>query len=237
VPVTIARFKDLCVDATDASSIATFWHEVLGGLLVARPNGVHRLEVSSEPVDEVLWINAVPEPRRGTTRVHLDLRLPTPDPAPLLAAGASIVCEPGADPRWVLTDPEGNEFCAFPPAGVDQPKTAAFELVVDCRDAPAQAAWWTGITGGTVEIEGDGASITGTAGFPWRYWVFDPVSEAKVVKNRVHWDIQLAGPDPGPLIEAGARVLREPDGVNEWWVMADPEDNEFCAFPAAVGAT
>ena len=35
----------------------------------------------------------------------------------LVAAGASIVSEPGPDVEWwVLADPEGNEFCAFPPS-------------------------------------------------------------------------------------------------------------------------
>ena len=36
------------------------------------------------------------------------------DVAPLVAAGAVVVREPGEEIRWhVLADPEGNEFCAF----------------------------------------------------------------------------------------------------------------------------
>ena len=54
----------------------------------------------------------MPEPRTGKTRVHLDVRLPEPDPAPLLAAGATLVSEPDGERHWwVLADPEGNEFC------------------------------------------------------------------------------------------------------------------------------
>jgi hypothetical protein len=49
-------------------------------------------------------------------RFHLDIRLPAPDPAPLVAAGARLVSSPdGETPWWVLADPEGNEFCAFGP--------------------------------------------------------------------------------------------------------------------------
>jgi hypothetical protein len=32
------------------------------------------------------------------------------------------------------------------------------------------------------------------------------------------------------LLDAGASLLRQPDGDIEWYVLADPEDNEFCAF-------
>ncbi|MGC4857466.1 VOC family protein [Micromonospora sp. DT4] len=65
---------------------------------------------------ESIWVNRVPEPRVGATRVHLDLRLADADPAAVLAAGARSVREPVDKAHWwVLADPEGNEFCAFPP--------------------------------------------------------------------------------------------------------------------------
>jgi hypothetical protein len=62
---------------------------------------------------------------------------------------------------------------------------------------------------------------------------FNEVPEVKAVKNRVHLDVWLPGPDVGPLVGLGATVLREPDEDIDWWVVADPEGNEFCAFPAA----
>jgi Glyoxalase-like domain len=60
-------------------------------------------------------MNPVPEPRTVKTRIHVDFRLAEPDPAALVGAGATVVRDPGDDPWWVLADPEGNEFCAFPP--------------------------------------------------------------------------------------------------------------------------
>ena len=64
---------------------------------------------------------------------------------------------------------------------------------------------------------------------------FNEVPEPKATKNRVHLDVWLPGPDVGPLVGLGARVLRAPDEDIDWWVVADPEGNEFCAFPAVPG--
>jgi hypothetical protein len=55
------------------------------------------------------------------------------------------------------------------------------------------------------------------------------------VKNRVHWDVDLTGPDPSALVDAGATILRVPDDDISWWIMADPEGNELCAFRADQG--
>jgi hypothetical protein len=62
-------------------------------------------------------------------------------------------------------------------------------------------------------------------------WI-DPVPEPRTVKTRVHLDLRLAEPEPDVLLGAGATIVREPGGDIRWWVPADPEGNEFCAFPA-----
>ena len=61
---------------------------------------------------------------------------------------------------------------------------------------------------------------------------FNEVAELKTSKNRVHLDVWLPGRDIGPLVSLGATVLRSPDEEIDWWVVTDPEGNEFCAFPA-----
>ena len=58
--------------------------------------------------------------------------------------------------------------------------------------------------------------------------VFGAVPEPKTVKNRIHWDVETA--DVQQLLDHGARLLRAPDDVVSWHVLADPEGNEFCAF-------
>ena len=94
------------------------------------------------------------------------------------------------------------------------------------------ATWWADRTGGTVGTRpgADFAWVEGAAGFPFMYWVFNPVPEPKTVKNRVHWDVKLADASIDDLVDAGARLLRMRDGDIDWCVMADPEGNEFCAF-------
>jgi len=72
---------------------------------------------------------------------------------------------------------------------------------------------------------------------------FQKVPEPKVVKIRVHLDVNAGGPpgtDPQDrrrrvtaeaerLVAAGASIFREVDERGEHWiVMKDPEDNEFC---------
>lgn len=230
--VTIAALRDICLDSVDAPRLARFWAAALGGTLAEDPGKPPRVD-HVMPGDWSLWVNPVPEPRVGKTRVHLDLRLPIPDPAPLVAAGATVTRRPDAEISWwVLADPDGNLFCAFPPRpGTAPTAVEVYELVVDTADAVAVAAWWASITGGKVETgAGAAASVVGAAGFPWEYWVFDGVPERKTVKNRMHWDVDLTGPDPSELVAAGAQVQREPDDDISWWIMTDPGGNEFCAF-------
>jgi catechol 2,3-dioxygenase-like lactoylglutathione lyase family enzyme len=229
-----ARFKDLCMDAADALAQGRFWAAVLGLRFIDQGDASARLEPPpGRHVGETVWVDPVPEPRTVKTRVHLDLRLSGGDPAAILRRGATVVREPGEDPWWVLADPEGNEFCAFPRRPDNPTPPGVFELVVDSGDGLAQARWWAAVTGGTVERSDHGsfAWVEGAVGFPWQYWVFTDVPEPKTVKNRVHWDVELAGSDPEELVHAGARVLREPGGDISWWVLTDPEGNEFCGFP------
>ncbi|MGA4730408.1 VOC family protein [Micromonospora taraxaci] len=226
----IARFKDLCLDAADPLALGGFWARMLDADVADAGDGDTRVDPRSARSDaESIWVNKVPEPRVGKTRVHLDLRLADAGPVALLADGARLVREPSGEATWwVLEDPEGNEFCAFPAREGTRP--GPFELVVDSTDPVAQATWWAGVVGGTVEDEGTYAGVVGASGFPWDYWVFAEVPEPKTVKNRMHWDVELVDPQPDALVRAGATVLAEPTERSRWWVLADLEGNEFCAF-------
>ncbi|MER7891286.1 VOC family protein [Micromonospora sp. NPDC094482] len=227
----IARFKDLCIDAADPAQLGAFWARVLDGSVVDTGDGDTRVDAGPDGVGpESIWVNRVPEPRTVKTRVHLELRLAGDDPAALLAAGARVVREPDDEIEWwVLADPDGNEFCAF--AARPDTSPGPMELVVDTVEPQRLAQWWAGVLGGAVEMTGwDAASLVGAANFPWDEWVFNPVPERKTVKNRMHWDVDLIDPEPTGLIRAGATLLREPDDAISWWVLADPEGNEFCAF-------
>jgi hypothetical protein len=68
-----------------------------------------------------------------------------------------------------------------------------------------------------------------------RRLLFQDVPEAKTVKNRLHVDIHdgPAGLDAlvARLESLGATRVREVDQgmAGHWWVLRDPEGNEFCA--------
>ncbi|MFD5276281.1 VOC family protein [Pseudarthrobacter sp. NPDC058362] len=68
---------------------------------------------------------------------------------------------------------------------------------------------------------------------PARRILFQSGVEEKSVKNRVHWDVNLAGRDKDEArreLEArGATYLwSASQGPHSWHTMADPEGNEFC---------
>ena len=231
-------FKDLCIDVTAGNgrpaAVAAFWSAALDqpindhdgrGFSLDPPEGGES--------NRVVWFCEVPEPITGKSRVHIDIRVADGDPTPLLAAGATTQRAKDGDIDWhVLNDPDGVPVCVFEPHPSAPMALGPFELVVDAVDPPTIAGWWAERTGGTVGNR-DGSPfvwIENSAGFPYMFWVFHYVAEAKTVKNRVHWDVTLVDTTIDGLVAAGATLLRAKDDEIRWWVMADPEGNEFCAF-------
>jgi hypothetical protein len=176
-----------------------------------------------------VWVDQVPEPKTVKNRVHLDVH--TADIASLTALGATVLND--TDFRWVvMADPEGQEFCAF--VREQPPDDRLYEIIVDCADPAAVAAWWGEVFGVKVDSNEGGGwfSLEGLPGAPFDGLSFVPVPEPKTVKNRVHWDVK--GSVPG-LLGAGARMIRpageDPEPDRTWDVLADPEGTEFCVFP------
>ena len=219
----IARFKDLCIDASDPARLGRFWGAVLGRGWKAKDDGDGLLTGPTR--QHTIWVNQVPEAKTVKHRVHLDIY--ATDLADLEALGATIVEPQHGTRRWtVMADPEGGEFCAF--LRPEMPAEGLHGLVVDSADAQAQARWWAGVYGVGV-IKNDGwFALEGVPGMSAITMDFVGVPEPKTVKNRVHWDVTVGSVTP--LVEAGATVLREPGGDIDWHVLADPEGNEFCAF-------
>src|SRR5688572_22446161 len=106
------------------------------------------------------------------------------------------------------------------------------ELVVDAVDPDRLARFWmavlgwqpTGTYNGLVEIADPAGSRPSL--------VFVPVPEPKVLKNRLHLDLNPVGCDQeqevARLIELGARRVDIGQGDVPWVVLADPEGNELC---------
>ena len=73
--------------------------------------------VNPSGVGPRLFFQRVPESKVVKNRVHVDLRCAALDAetARLVELGASVA-NPLGEHEWVtLADPEGNEFCLFPP--------------------------------------------------------------------------------------------------------------------------
>lgn len=116
---------EIVLDCRHAPSTAKFWAAALGWEL--RPYDAEEiarladlgLTPETDPsvaIDEpegllVMFCTEVPEPKVGKNRMHLDVRIrDRPHLEELFAMGARVVHRDGR--RLVMTDPEGNEFCA-----------------------------------------------------------------------------------------------------------------------------
>lgn len=92
------------------------------------------------------------------------------------------------------------------------------DLCIDAADPVALGGFWGAVLGREVVPLDDGGVVLRGA----------RPTEAKVVKNRIHWDVTCD--DVPALVARGATVLREPVATMSWHVLADPQGNEFCAF-------
>ena len=121
------------------------------------------------------------------------------------------------------------------------------EIVVDCHDPAAQAAFWAAALGYQVVRTEQGQVEVA----PWEReppdlaeqvrqapavptLVFVAVPEAKTVKNRLHLDLRPVDrsheAEVERLIGLGARRANVGQGEVPWVVLADPEGNEFCVL-------
>lgn len=111
--------------------------------------------------------------------------------------------------------------------------TARMGLVLDCADPEALATFW-GAALGYTNVGSAGSYVMllpAEDGGP--QLLLQRVEEAKAVKNRMHLDIHVVdiAAEADRLVALGARRL-ETDPLGEhgthWFLMADPEGNEFC---------
>jgi hypothetical protein len=118
-----SSLRDICFDCADQRRVARFWAEALGYAI--RPPDPEDPEDASVALDPPsggirIWFNKVPEPKVVKNRVHIDINMPDAgEPARLRRLGARVLQEIRGDDGalwWtIMADPEGNEFCAFPP--------------------------------------------------------------------------------------------------------------------------
>ncbi len=108
-------------------------------------------------------------------------------------------------------------------------------IVVDAHDLPGLAAFWTQALGWKVLSEREREIVIGADENAPVGMCFMPVTDEKLVKNRVHLDLTSDAEDRDEEIErllalGARRVDIGQTGEESWTVLADPEGNEFCVI-------
>lgn len=103
-------------------------------------------------------------------------------------------------------------------------------VTIDCVDALRVASFWAAALGSNVDEDSTSRkAFVEPAGWGGPCLWFAAVPEAKVAKNRMHFDLRAPDGDVAAevrrLAALGATVLVDGDSLV---VMADPEGNEFC---------
>ena len=102
-------------------------------------------------------------------------------------------------------------------------------VTFDCHDPLTLAAFWAAALGSDVDEDSTSERAwVEPAGWGGPSLWFQQVPEAKVAKNRQHFDLRAMGPladEQDRLVALGARTVREDVTLV---VMLDPEGNEFC---------
>ena len=110
------------------------------------------------------------------------------------------------------------------------------ELVVDCRDPEALAAFWAAVLDYRVLSREDGEVEIGPAegfGGPAPTLVFGRVPDPTPGKLRLHIDLNPTDRDQDAELQRLLALGAVPADVGQtgdenWHVLADPEGNEFC---------
>lgn len=119
----------------------------------------------------------------------------------------------------------------------DPTAIASIVVVLDCADAERLADFWSAALGyPRRQAVTQFVVLSPLAGGSRPTLILQQVPEPKGVKNRMHMDLHAADRDAAVerLTALGARKIQEqPNCIGDycWYLMADPEGNEFCVAP------
>jgi len=119
-----------------------------------------------------------------------------------------------------------------------RPIAQSFGVTLDVNDLDLEIEFWAAVLGDEPNILRGAPDWAGFEITPGFFIDLQQVPEEKISKNRFHFDLHIADGERGieRLIELGARKLQHFDktGGAEWYMMADPEGNEFCAITRRI---
>jgi catechol 2,3-dioxygenase-like lactoylglutathione lyase family enzyme len=234
-----SRLVALCIDANDPLRLARFWADALRWEVDSETDGEVGLVATDGPRFGILF-RPVPEMKAGQNRLHLDLTTTSiqdqhESVERLIERGARhIDIGQGADETHVvLADPEGNEFCLIEPGNSFLAGCGRLGAI-NCDGTRAVGYFWSAALGWPLvwDQNEETAIRSPDPNGPMITWSGPPLMP-KLGKNRLHLDI--APQDDGDLrsevdrlVALGATRIDIGQGDVEWFVMADPDGNEFC---------
>jgi hypothetical protein len=109
------------------------------------------------------------------------------------------------------------------------------EVVFDCADPGLLARFWAEVLGGNPQRRDDDWHYVDPPG--WTRVAFQRVPEGKVVKNRLHLDVEVedlaAATDQAEALGATRFGGLHVDTAGSFQVLLDPEGNEWCVVKPA----
>jgi predicted enzyme related to lactoylglutathione lyase len=119
------------------------------------------------------------------------------------------------------------------------PSGPGIVMVLDCADGPRLAEFWSATLNYPITRQVEQFTILRPAddADPRPQLILQQVPEPKGVKNRMHMDLHVGDVEGevSRLLGIGARKVQEqPNCLGDycWYLLADPEGNEFCVAPA-----
>lgn len=107
-------------------------------------------------------------------------------------------------------------------------------IAVDCNDLEAMTRFWSELLGYPVLARDETEALLAPSGDERPRLFFQTVPERPRSKNRLHIDLDVGDGELEPAVaraeRLGARRVESfvgSDGYG-WWVLADPEGNQFC---------
>lgn len=225
--VYLARYRELIIDAYDVDRMSRFWARALG-LQDSPPDERGGVALRGHDREDLVWIQPLVAPRQERRRIHLDVY--AQNVVDLLDAGADLV-DQNSFPWDLLTDPEDREVGVFV-LEHDRPKRM-YQLVIDSPHPEANAAWWGKVLGAPVHPVPEDPTIAFVEPVPhapFESILFAQEQSPKTCANGIAIGVEVLDPDILTLI--GASVVDQPDH-RLWMVLADPDGNEFYAYPRA----
>ncbi len=237
-----SRLIALSFDANQPQLLARFWSGVLGWDTADDPHGGVTLLPADDTGFRLRFVHSDLQ-KQVPNRIHFDLTSTSlEDQQQTVARALELggrhidIGQLPEEEHVVLADPEGNEFCVIQP-GNRFLAECGFIGALSCDGSQAVGYFWSAALGWPlVWDQNEETAIRAPHGGPKITWGGPPVA-SKPGKNRLHFDLAADGDRQAELdrlISLGATLVDAGRERADRVLLADPDGNEFCLYPAST---